>query len=139
MLKIKNYQLVDALEFLEKAELKPRASRVRTKLNKLFYAKIQDLQGDEMALLDKFAKRDDSGALIENQGTYTLNEATAAEYHQEKRALLEETASVNADELRDHLSVLIDELINSDVRLSGKDAVALDLLLDALEAEVKTA
>jgi hypothetical protein len=137
MLKIKNYQLVDVLEFLEKAELKPKASRVRTKLNKLLYAKIQDLQGDEMALLDKFGKRDDGGALIENQGTYTLIEATAAEYHQEKRTLLEETASVNLDELHDKLGVLIEELENSEVKLSGKDAESLDLLLDALEAEVK--
>jgi hypothetical protein len=136
MLKVNNYQLVDLLEFLEKAELKPKASRVRTKLNKLFYAKITELQGDEMALLERFGKRDENGALMENQGTYTLAEATAAEYHQEKRALLEEIAAVNADELRDNLGVLIDELINSDIRVSGKDAEALDLLLDVLEAEV---
>ena len=107
MLKIKNYQLVDALEFLEKSELKPKASRVRTKLTKLFYAKIQDLQGDEMVLLEKFGKRDDSGALIENQCTYTLIEETAAEYHQEKGTLLEETTSINVDELLDKLVVLI--------------------------------
>ncbi|MDR1805582.1 MAG: hypothetical protein LBQ80_02255 [Clostridium sp.] len=137
MLKIQNYQLVDLLEFLEKAELKPRASRVRTKLNKLFYAKIQDLQADEMALLERFGKRDEGGALIESQGTYTLVEETAAEYHKEKRTLLEETASVNADELKDKLGVLIDELVNSDIRVAGKDAESLDLLLDALEAEVK--
>ena len=138
MLKIKNYQLVDALEFLEKSELTPKASRVRTKLTKLFYAKIQDLQSDEMALLEKFGKRDESGTLIENQGTYTLIEATAAEYHQEKSTLLEETTSINVDELRDKLAVLIEELENSDVKLAGKDAEALDLLLDTLEAEVRT-
>jgi hypothetical protein len=139
MLKLKNYQLVDVVEFLEKVELKPRASRVRTKLTRLFYAKIQELQGDEMALLDKFGKKNEDGKLIENQGTYTLVEATAAEYHQEKRALLEETTSVNVDELKDKLSGLAEELENSEVRLSGKDAEALDLLLDALETEVKTA
>ena len=98
MLKVKNYQLVSVFEFLEKAELRPRASRVRTKLNRLLYAKIEELQGDEMALLDKFGKKDKNGKLIENQGTFTLVEETAAEYHQEKRALLEETSSVNIDE-----------------------------------------
>ncbi|MCL2817798.1 MAG: hypothetical protein FWD39_05380 [Clostridiales bacterium] len=136
MLKVKNYQLVDVLEFLEKAALTPRASRVRTKLNRLLYAKVEELQGDEMALLDKFGKKDAGGKLIENQGTFTLVEETAAEYHQEKRALLEETASVNIDELKDRLGVLMEELENSDVKVSGKDAEALDLLLDALEAEV---
>ena len=136
MLKVKNYQLVDMLEFLEKAALMPRASRVRTKMNKLLYAKVEELQGDEMALLDKFGKKDEDGKLIENAGTFTLVEETAVEYHKEKRALLEENASVNIDELKDKLAVLMEELENSDVRLSGKDAEALDLLLDALEAEV---
>jgi hypothetical protein len=138
MLKVKNYQLVDVLEFLEKAALMPRASRVRTKLNRLLYAKVEELQGDEMALLDKFGKKGEDGKLIENQGTFTLIEETAVEYHQEKRALLEETASVNIDELKDKLAVLMEELENSDVKVSGKDAEALDLLLDALEAEVGT-
>jgi hypothetical protein len=138
MLKIQNYRLVDILEFLEKTELKPKASRVRTKLGKLIYAKIQDLQADEMALLEKFGKRDEGGALIESQGTYSLVEKTAAEYHAEKRTLLEETAAVVADELRDNLGVLIEELVNSEVRVSGKDAQSLDLLLDVLEAEVKS-
>jgi hypothetical protein len=138
MLKVKNYQLVDVLEFLEKTGLKPKASRVRTKLNKLLFAKVQDLQGDEMALLEKFGKRNEGGALIESQGTYSLVEDTAAEYHQEKRALLEESAAVNVDELNDNLGVLIDELLGSDMRLSGKDAEAFALLLDALEAEAGT-
>ena len=137
MLKFKNYQLVDLLEFLEKAELKPKASRVRSKLNRLLFAKIQDLQGDEMALLEKFGKRDDAGKLIESQGTYSLIEETAAEYHQEKRTLLEETASVNVDELKYKIPALIDALENSDTRFSGKDAETLYLLLDALEAEGK--
>jgi len=136
MLKVKNYQLVDVVEFLEKAALMPRASRVRTKLNRLLFAKVEELQSDEMALLDKFGKKDEKGKLIENAGTFTLVEETAAEYHQEKRTLLEETASVNIDELKDKLAVLMEELENSDVKVSGKDAEALDLLLDALEAEV---
>jgi hypothetical protein len=138
MLKFKNYQLVDLVEFLEKAELRPKASRVRSKLNRLFYAKIQDLQGDELSLLEKFGKRGDDGKLIESDGTYSLIEATAAEYHAEKRTLLEEPASVNVDELRDSLGVLIEELEGGDCKFSGKDAEALDLLLDALEAEVKS-
>jgi hypothetical protein len=91
-----------------------------------------------MALLEKFGKRDESGALIEDSGTYTLIEETAAEYHQEKGALLEENTAINVDELHDKLSVLIEELENSEVKLAGKDAESLDLLLDALEAEVKT-
>lgn len=136
MLKIKNYQLVDVIEFLDKVELLPKASRVRTKLNKLLYAKISDLQSDEMALLEKFGEKDENGKLIENDGAYTLIKATANEYYREKQVLLEESASVNVDELTDKLSVLIKELESSDNKLSGKDAEALDLLLDLLEEEI---
>ena len=133
MLKIKNYQLVDVLEFLEKAELKPKASRVRTKLCRLFYAKVEDLHKDELALIDKFGKKDKNGKVIENGGTYSLVEETATEYHGEKQVLLNEIACVNVDELKDKLDILFLELENSDVKISGKDAHSLDLLLDALE------
>ena len=139
MLKIKNFQLVDLLEFLEKLELKPKPSRVRSKLNKLLYAKVQDLQSDEMALLDKFGKKDENGNLLDDQGTYSLIETTAEAYHKEKRTLLEETTSVNVDELRDKFSILMEELENSDSSFSGKDAESLNLLLDSLEDEVEIA
>jgi len=137
MLKLKNYQLVDVFEFLEKAELKPKASRVRTKLNRLFYAKIQELQSDELALLDKFGKKDVDGKLVETDGTFSLNEATAAEYHAEKRELLNEEISVNIDELHDKIGLLIAELENSDMKISGKDGVTFDFLSDILESEIK--
>ena len=133
MLKIKNYQLIDVLEFLEKASLTPRASRVRTKLCKLFYGKVEELHGDEMALLDKFGKKNEDGKLIQTGGNYSLAETTAAEYHKEKAALLEEDTVINLDELKDKIAVLANELENSDVKVSGKDAAALDVLLDALE------
>jgi uncharacterized small protein (DUF1192 family) len=133
MFKIKNYQLVDVLEFLEKAELTPRASRVRTKLCKLFYGKVEELHGDEMALLDKFGKKSEDGKLIQNNGNFSLTEATAAEYHKEKAVLLEEDMVININELKDKIAVLATELENSDAKVSGKDAAALDVLLDALE------
>ena len=137
MLKIKNYQLVDVLEFLEKAQLMPRASRVRTKLCKLFYGKMEELHGDEMALLGKYGKKGEDGKLIQNDGAFILVESTALEYHQEKAALLEEDTVINIDELKDKIAVLTDELENSDIKVSGKDAAALDVLLDALEEVMK--
>ena len=65
--------------------------------------------------------------------SYSLAETTAAEYHKEKAALLEEDTVINLDELKDKIAVLAHELENSDVKVSGKDAAALDVLLDALE------
>jgi len=135
MIKLKNHNLIDVVEFLDKAELKPKASRVRTKLNKLLIDKVSDLNRDERELLDQFGKKDENGKLIENGGTFTLIEDTAPEFHREKAALFEEVTSINVDELKDKLKTLIEELENSDTKLSGKDAETLDVLLDALEAE----
>ncbi|MDR2531565.1 MAG: DUF1617 family protein [Oscillospiraceae bacterium] len=136
MLKLKNHDLINVAEFLDKVELPPKASRARTKLNRLFITKIGELNNDERELLEKYGKKDESGNLIESNGNFTLIEETAVEFHKEKAALFDEVTSINADELKDKFGTLIDALENSDIKVSGKDAEALDLLLDALEGEV---
>jgi len=136
MLKLKNYDLVNVAEFLDKVELPPKASRARTKLNRLLISKIGELNNDERELLEKYGKKDESGSLIENNGNFSLVEETAAEFHKEKAALFEEDTSVNVAEIKDKFGTLIEALENSDMKVSGKDAEALDLLLDALEGEV---
>jgi hypothetical protein len=135
MIQIQNTQIVEVLAFLEKIELTPKASRVRTKLNRRISAKVEELYHDEMALLEKFGAKDDAGKLIENDGTYTLKEETAAAYHLEKAQLFGESTVINVDELRDKLGVLISALEESDIKLAGKQAEVLDILLDCLEAE----
>ena len=136
MLKLKNHDLINVAEFLDKVELPPKASRARTKLNRLFITKIGELNNDERELLEKYGKKDENGNPIESNGNFTLVEETAVEFHKEKAALFEEITSVNADELKDKFGTLIEALENSDIKVSGKDAEALDLLLDALESEV---
>ena len=136
MLKLKNHDLINVAEFLDKVELPPKASRARTKLNRLFITKIGELNNDERELLEKYGKKDERGNLVESDGNFTLVAETAAEFHQEKAALFEEVTSVNVDEIKDKFGTLIDVLENSDIKVSGKDAEALDLLLDALESEV---
>jgi Protein of unknown function (DUF1617). len=138
MIKLKNCDLVNIAEFLDKTELPPKASRTRTKLNRLFITKIGELNNDERELLEKYGKKDGNGNLVEDNGNFTLVTETAAEFHLEKAALFEEVTSVNVDELKDKLETLIEVLENSDVKYSGKDADALDLLLDALEGEFRT-
>jgi hypothetical protein len=65
-------------------------SRVRSKLNRLFYDKIQGLPGDEALL--KNTAHGTRGAIIETGGTYTLIKATAVKYNSKKRTLPKETA-----------------------------------------------
>ena len=102
----------------------------------MLITKIGELNNDERELLEKYGKKDENGNLIESNGNFTLVEETAVEFHKEKAALFEEVTSVNVDEIKDKFGTLIDALENSDIKVSGKDAEALDLLLDALESEV---
>jgi Protein of unknown function (DUF1617). len=137
MLELKNNELVGVVEFLEKLELTPKASRVRTKLNKLLGFKVEELYKDEMDLLDRFGKKDDKGNLLETDGAYSLVEETALSYHKEKEVLLNEVNYIDIRELHAKLPILIDELENSDEKLTGHKAEVFDFLMDLLEMELK--
>lgn len=137
MLRIRNEELVDVITFLEGFELQPKVSRVRTKLGKLIRQKIDELYKDEVDLLQRFGKKDEEGNLIQDNGNFSLLPETAAEYHKEKADLLEEISSIDVAELHDKLPLLIGGLEDSEVTVSGKDAEALELILELLEIEVK--
>lgn len=137
MLKLKNSQLIEAVEFLEIVELKPKASRVRSKLNRLLGAKVEQLYQDEMDLLNRFGRKDENGKLLVIDNNYELVEETALAYHQEKANLMEEEILINIDELKDKVSVLIQDLEDSEETYSGIKAEILDLILDKLEEEIR--
>lgn len=137
MLRIRNEELVEVITFLESFELTPKISRVRTKLVKLIRTKIDELYKDEVELLERFGKKDDSGNFIQDNGNFLLLPETAAEYHKEKADLLNEDSVIDVAELQDKLPLLIGGLEDSEVKVSGKDAETLELILELLEKEVK--
>ena len=133
MLKIRNEELVDVITFLEGFELQPKVSRVRTKLVKLIRTKIDELYKDEVDLLQRFGKKDEEGNLVQDNGNFSLLPETAVEYHKEKADLLNEDSVIDVAKL----PLLIGGLEDSEVKVSGKDAEALELVLELLEIEVK--
>lgn len=137
MLKIRNEELVDVITFLEGFELQPKVSRVRTKLVKLIRTKIDELYKDEVDLLQRFGKKDEEGNLVQDNGNFSLLPETAVEYHKEKADLLNEDSVIDVAELHDKLPLLIGGLEDSEVKVSGKDAETLELILELLEKEVK--
>ena len=137
MLKIRNEELVDVITFLEGFEHQPKVSRVRTKLVKLIRTKIDELYKDEVDLLQRFGKKDEEGNLVQDNGNFSLLPETAVEYHKEKADLLNEDSVIDVAELHDKLPLLIGGLEDSEVKVSGKDAEALELVLELLEIEVK--
>ena len=137
MSRIRNEELVDVITFLEGFELQPKVSRVRTKLVKLIRTKIDELYKDEVDLLQRFGKKDEEGNLVQDNGNFSLLPETAAEYHKEKADLLNEDSVIDVAELHDKLPLLIGGLEDSEVKVSGKDAETLELVLELLEIEVK--
>lgn len=136
MLRIRNEELVDVITFLESFELQPKVSRVRTKLVRVIRQKIDELYKDEVELLERFGKKDESGNLIQDNGNFSLLPETAAEYHKEKADLLNEETHIDVVELHDKLPLLIGGLEESEVKLSGKEAETLEVVLELLETEV---
>jgi hypothetical protein len=137
MINLKNQNLPDIATFLQDVALTPKVSRIRTKICQLLQIKVDELYQDEVALLEKYGVKDESNQLINQDGAYELIQATAHDYHKEKADLLNENININISELRDKLPLLIEALENSDMKLSGKDAVLLDLLLTQLENETE--
>ncbi|CDG04257.1 DUF1617 family protein [Lactococcus lactis] len=136
MLKIKNEDLVDMINFLKEFELPPKISRIRTKLCKLIQVKVDELYHDEVELLGRYGKKDEDGNLVQHDGNFSLIPETAMEYHKEKADLLNEDTFINTTELQDKLLFLIAGFEESTVALAGKEAEMLDLLLEQLETEV---
>jgi Protein of unknown function (DUF1617). len=136
MITIKNEELMDMLEFLEKIELVPKVSRVRTRLCGLLKVKTEALYHDEVELLEKYGKKDENGKLIETDGTFSLETATALTYHKEKAELLQEESNIDVTELKDRLMLLKEALEESDIKVGGKDAETLDTIITQLEREV---
>ncbi|RZI48260.1 DUF1617 family protein [Lactococcus kimchii] len=137
MTKLKNERLVATLDFLTQVELPPKASRVRTKLIKRLQVKIDELYKDEIELLEKFGMKDENGTLVQHEGSFSLVEATAETYHQEKQALLQEAISLDVAEIKDKFPILIETLENSEVSYSGNQAELLDFILEQLENEME--
>ena len=73
---------------------------------------------------------------FQNDGAYSLIEVTALKYHQEKAELLSEVIHVEVRELLDKLPILIEELENSENKLSGQQTEIFDDLMDLLEKEL---
>ncbi|MGX6991071.1 DUF1617 family protein [Pseudolactococcus reticulitermitis] len=135
MIILKNKDLIAVCQFLKQIELLLKVSRIRTKLVKLIQIKIEDFYKDELELVEKFGKRNDTGELLETDGSFTLVTETAQVYHNEKAILLDEEIHIDVAELKAKLPILIEAFENSDMTVSGDDAEILDLLMEKLEEE----
>lgn len=137
-MEIKNGEITAYVDFLQKLNLKSRASRGRTKLIKLLEKKINEFNMDLNSLRDEYFKKDEQGQFIQENGRLVVKDGVSvAEAQSEADELNNENAVILLDEYQEQIKAMYQALDEYDDELSGTDATIYDDLMDKLEQSQK--
>lgn len=137
-MEIKNGEITAYVEFLQKLNLKSRASRGRTKLIKLLEKKINEFNMDLNSLRDEYFKKDEQGQFIQENGKLVVKDGVSiAEAQSEADELNNENAVILLDEYKEQIKAMYQALDEYDDELSGTDAMIYDDLMEKLEEAQK--
>lgn len=138
-MEIKNGEITAYVEFLQKLNLKSRASRGRTKLIKLLDKKIDEFNADLNSVRDEFFKKDDKGHFVQDDnGKLVIKDGVSVEEAQaEADKLTNENAVILLDEYEQQIKAMYQALDEYDGELSGTDATIYDDLMEKLEQAQK--
>ena len=136
---IKNGEITAYVEFLQKLNLKSRASRGRTKLIKLLDKKIDEFNADLNSVRDEFFKKDDKGHFVQDDnGKLVIKDGVSVgEAQAEADKLTNENAVILLDEYEQQIKAMYQALDEYDGELSGTDATIYDDLMEKLEQAQK--
>ena len=138
-MEIKNGEITAYVDFLQKLNLKSRASRGRTKLIKLLDKKIDEFNTDLNSVRDEFFKKDDKGHFIQDDnGKLVIKDGVSVgEAQAEADKLTNENAVILLDEYEQQIKAMYQALDEYDGELSGTDATIYDDLMEKLEQAQK--
>lgn len=137
-MEIKNGEITAYVEFLQKLNLKSRASRGRTKLIKLLEKKINEFNMDLNSLRDEYFKKDEQGQFIQENGRLVVKDGVSvSEAQSEADELNNENAVILLDEYQEQIKAMYQALDEYDDELSGTDATIYDDLMEKLEQAQK--
>ena len=138
-MEIKNGEITAYVEFLQKLNLKSRASRGRTKLIKLLDKKIDEFNTDLNSVRDEFFKKDDKGHFVQDDnGKLVIKDGVSVgEAQAEADKLTNENAVILLDEYEQQIKAMYQALDKYDGELSGTDATIYDDLMEKLEQAQK--
>lgn len=137
-MEIKNGEITAYVDFLQKLNLKSRASRGRTKLIKLLEKKINEFNMDLNSLRDEYFKKDEQGQFIQENGKLVVKDGVSIEEAQaEADKLNNENAVILLDEYEQQIKAMYQALDEYDDELSGTDATIYDDLMEKLEQAQK--
>ena len=138
-MEIKNGEITAYVEFLQKLNLKSRASRGRTKLIKLLDKKIDEFNVDLNSIRDEFFKKDDKGHFVQDDnGKLVIKDGVSVgEAQAEADKLTNENAVILLEEYEQQIKAMYQALDEYDGELSGTDATIYDDLMEKLEQAQK--
>lgn len=138
-MEIKNGEITAYVDFLQKLNLKSRASRGRTKLIKLLDKKIDEFNADLNSVRDEFFKKDDKGHFVQDDnGKLVIKDGVSVgEAQAEADKLTNENAVILLDEYEQQIKAMYQALDEYDGELSGTDATIYDDLMEKLEQAQK--
>jgi hypothetical protein len=139
-MRLPNHLIAPFTEFLLSLELPFRQSRLRSKLVKQARLHLQELQGFEQELIEKYGDKDETGKLVttpQENGSVQItvtNKENVEAYNKEYSTLMREDWVIDESESnKDMLLTMRDVILNYEGTLSGEQAMQFDVYADAFE------
>ena len=132
---LKNYELVPSIEFLQSMELVANESRPVTKFVKLLNDALTSVGESQIALIKQYGVHDEKGelALTADGSDYLIDPEKRDDYEVQARELLNEEVVIEGGPFVKVIERLPAVLEKYDVKISGRDAIIYDRLLDEFE------
>lgn len=135
-IKLKNYELIPVLEFLQGMELKAGDSRHRSKLVNKVKEAVMELQSAQKELQKEYAVKQDGQIVMAEDGiNAVIVPEKMPEYTAESSQLMAEEVVIHAGMFEQNFKSLHAVLAEYTAVLSGVDAEIYDRLLTEFEQE----
>ena len=136
-LKLKNHEVVKALNFLSGLKLNANQTRPATKLIRILDEVLQEIQDSQFALIEMYGKRDEENNLIQREKgqSHEIDPDHVEEYAKEVALLLNEEVVIDGGPFVKLIERLPGILENYEEKIDNAEAYIYDRLMDEFEKE----
>lgn len=141
-LKFLKQELAPVRDILLGLKLKGKSSRLRMKLVREINTHIEEFTSDEKQLFEEYVLKGKDGEPlkvkkeVDGEIKELFDFDDEPKFLEELQVLHTESISIEADQLKDSIEVILDALDQSEDELSGLEALSHDLLYEKLEKAI---
>lgn len=141
-LKFLKQELAPVRDILLALKLKGKSSRLRMKLVREINTHIEEFTTDEKQLFEEYVLKGEDGEPlkikkeVDGETKELFDFDDEPKFLEELQVLHTESISIEADQLKDSIEVILDALDQSEEELSGLEALSHDLLYEKLEKAI---